>query len=146
MGDSILFLSGEHQHGLDDKRRLALPARLRHLVRRFVMARGWEGCLSLYTEAEWKKLLLKLDGLPVSNKVHARAFKRLLISGAICLDVDGQGRLLVPESLGRYAGIRKEVTVVGMENRIELWSSERWEQYKKRAEKSASLIASEIDL
>ena len=141
-----MFLSGEHHHGLDDKRRLALPARLRQNVRRFVLARGLEGCLSLYTEAEWKKLLSKLDGLPVGNKAHARAFKRLLISGAICSDVDGQGRLLVPESLGRYAGIRKEVTVVGMETRIELWSSERWEQYKKRAEKSAALIAAEIDL
>ena len=90
--------------------------------------------------------MLKLDGLPVANKAHARAFKRLLISGAISSDVDGQGRLLVPDSLGRYAGIRKAVTVVGMETRIELWSSERWAQYKKRAEKSAALIASEIDL
>ena len=141
-----MFLSGEHRHGLDDKRRLALPARLRQNVRRFVVARGLEGCLSLYTEAEWKKLLAKLEALPVANKVHARAFKRLLISGAISSDVDGQGRLLVPESLGRYAGIRKEVTVVGMENRIELWSSDRWELYKKRAEKSAALLASEIDL
>jgi MraZ protein len=141
-----LFLSGEHRHGLDDKRRLALPARLRQNVRRFILARGLEGCLSLYTEAEWKKLLAKLEGLPVVNKVHARAFKRLLISGAISSDVDGQGRLLVPESLGRYAGIRKDVTVVGMENRIELWSSDRWERYKKRAEKSAALLASEIDL
>ncbi len=146
MGNSFLFLSGEHHHGLDDKRRLALPARLRQNVRRFVLARGLEGCLSLYTEAEWKKLMLKLDGLPVANKAHARAFKRLLISGAISSDVDGQGRLLVPDSLGRYAGIRKAVTVVGMETRIELWSSERWAQYKKRAEKSAALIASEIDL
>ena len=102
--------------------------------------------MSLYTEAEWKKLLTKLDGLPVANKVHARAFKRLLISGAISSDVDGQGRLLVPESLGRYAGIQKDVTVVGMENRIELWSSERWASYKRRAEKSAAQIAAHIDL
>ncbi|MBP9127183.1 MAG: division/cell wall cluster transcriptional repressor MraZ [Elusimicrobia bacterium] len=144
--DPSVFLSGEHRHGLDDKRRLALPARLRQNARRFVMARGWEGCLSLYTEDEWKKLLAKLDGLPVANKVHARAYKRLLISGAMCVDADGQGRLLVPESLGRYAGIQKDVTVVGMENRIELWSSERWASYKRRAEKSAAQIAAHIDL
>jgi MraZ protein len=61
-------------------------------------------------------------------------------------DVDGQGRLLVPESLGRYAGITRNVTVVGMESRIELWSSERWEQYRRNAEKSAAKIAAEIDL
>jgi MraZ protein len=141
-----LFLGGEHRHGLDDKRRLALPARLRGAVRRFVMARGLEGCLALYTEAEWKKLIAKLDALPVANKADARAYKRLLISNAILADVDGQGRLLVPESLGRYAGIRKDVTVVGMESRIELWSSERWAQYRKRAEKSAARIAARIDL
>ncbi|HMU96547.1 MAG TPA: division/cell wall cluster transcriptional repressor MraZ [Elusimicrobiota bacterium] len=141
-----MFLGGEYRHGLDEKRRLALPARLRQNIRRFVLTRGLEGCLSLYTEAEWKKLLSKLDALPVSNKAHARAFKRLLISGAILSDVDGQGRLLVPESLGRYAGITRNVTVVGMESRIELWSSERWEQYRRNAEKSAAKIAAEIDL
>ncbi len=145
-GKQIPFLSGEHRHGLDEKRRLALPARLRQNQRRWVMARGWEGCLALYTEVEWKKLMAKLDALPVANKVHARAFKRLLISGAILADVDGQGRLLVPESLGLYAGIQKEVTVVGMETRIELWSSERWDRYKKTAEKNAARIAAEIDL
>jgi hypothetical protein len=76
-GKQIPFLSGEHRHGLDEKRRLALPARLRQNQRRWVMARGWEGCLALYTEVEWKKLIAKLDSLPVANKVHARAFKPL---------------------------------------------------------------------
>jgi MraZ protein len=141
-----MFLGGEHRHTLDEKRRLALPARLRHGVRQFVLARGLEGCIALYTEAEWRKLLTKLEGLPVADKTHARAFKRLLISGAILSDVDGQGRLLVPESLGRYAGIRRDVTVVGMDSRIELWSSERWAQYRKRAERSAAKIAADIDL
>jgi MraZ protein len=140
-----VFLGGEHRHALDAKRRLALPARLRHNIRRYVLTRGLEGCLALYTEAEWKKLLAKLDGMPVSNKADARAFKRLLISGATLEDVDGQGRLLVPESLGQYAGITRAVTIVGMESRIELWSSERWERYRKRAERSAAKIASQID-
>lgn len=141
-----MFLGGEHRHTLDEKRRLALPARLRQNVRRFIMARGLEGCLALYTEDEWKKLLAKLESLPVANKSDARAFRRLLISGATCTDMDGQGRLLVPESLGRYAGIQRDVTVVGMDSRIELWSSERWERYKKQAEKSAARIAAAVDL
>ncbi len=140
-----MFLGGEYRHGLDAKRRLALPARLRQNLKRFVLARGLEGCLALYSEAEWKRLLAKLDGLSISNKAHARAFKRLLISGAILSDVDGQGRLLVPESLGRFADIRRDVTVVGMESRIELWSSERWERYRRMAEKSAAKIATQID-
>lgn len=139
------FLGGEFQHALDAKRRLALPARLRQNIGRFVLTRGLEGCLALYTEVEWKKLLTKLDSLPVANKSDARAFKRLLISGATLEDVDGQGRLLVPESLGRYAGITRDVTIVGMESRIELWSSERWERYRKAAERRAAKIASQID-
>lgn len=141
-----MFLGGEYRHSLDAKRRLALPSRLRAQLKRFVLARGLEGCLALYTEDEWKKLLSKLDHLPVANKSDARAFKRLLISGAIWGDMDGQGRLLVPESLGRYAGVRKDVTIVGMDSRIELWASERWEQYRKRAEKSAARIAHQVDL
>lgn len=140
-----MFLGGEHEHSLDNKRRVALPARLRQNIRRFILARGLEGCLALYTEVEWKKLISKLDQLPVADKTQARAFKRLLISGATLADVDGQGRLLVPESLGHYAGIQKDVTLVGMESRIEIWSSERWSRYRKIAEKKAAKIAAQID-
>lgn len=141
-----MFLGGEYQHSLDDKRRVAIPARLRGTVKKFVLARGLEECLSLYTEDAWKKLLSKLQDLPVSNKSQARAFRRLLISGATSADVDGQGRLLVPESLGRYAGIEKDVMVLGMETHIELWSSEKWTQYRQRAEQDSRSIADQIDL
>jgi MraZ protein len=140
------FLGGEYRHTLDGKRRVSLPTKLRQGVRRFILARGLEGCLALYTEAEWKKLILKLEHLPVENKSQARAFKRLLISGATSGDVDGQGRLLVPESLGRYAGVRRDIVIVGMESRIELWSLERWSRYRRSAEKEAAKIASRIDL
>src|SRR5688500_967012 len=132
-----MFLGGEYRHSLDGKRRVSLPARLRGSVRRFVLTRGLEGCLSLYTEDAWKNLLAKLQNLPVSNKAQARAFRRLLISGAISADVDGQGRLLVPESLGRYAGIGKDVMVLGMETHIEIWAFSAWERYRRRAEKDA---------
>jgi MraZ protein len=141
-----MFLGGEYRHNLDGKRRVFLPARLRASVKRFVLTRGLEGCLSLYTEGEWKKLLEKLQNLPVANKTQARAFKRLLISGATLEDVDGQGRLLVPESLGRYAGIRRDVMIIGMETHIEIWSSERWNKYRRSAESAASRIAEQIDL
>lgn len=141
-----MFLGGEYQHNLDGKRRVFLPARLRGSVRRFVLTRGLEGCLSLYTEGAWKKLLEKLQNLPVANKTQARAFKRLLISGATLEDVDGQGRLLVPESLGRYAAIRRGVMIIGMETHIEIWSSERWSKYRRSAESAASDIAEQIDL
>jgi MraZ protein len=141
-----MFLGGEYRHSLDGKRRVFLPARLRGSMRRFVLTRGLEECLSLYTEDSWKKLLSKLQSLPVTNKAQARAFRRLLISGATSADVDGQGRLLVPESLGRYAGIRKDVMILGMETHIEIWSFEKWDQYRKRAEKDARAIAEQIDL
>ena len=141
-----MFLGGEYRHGLDEKRRVSLPARLRGSVKRFVLARGLEECLSLYTEDAWKKLLEKLQDLPVSNKTQARAFKRLLISGATSADVDGQGRLLVPESLGQYAGIEKEVMIIGMETHVEIWSLEKWNSYRRSAEKDAAVIAEQIDL
>lgn len=141
-----VFLGGEYRHGLDGKRRVILPARLRGDEKSFVMARGLEGCLSLYTEGAWKKMLEKLRDLPVSNKTQARAFKRLLISGAMSAEVDGQGRLLVPESLGLFAGIRKDVMILGMDSHIEIWAAERWGAYRRRAEKEAARIAEQIDL
>jgi MraZ protein len=141
-----LFLGGEYRHTLDGKRRVFLPARLRGSEKTFVLTRGLEGCLSLYTEVAWKRLLEKLQNLPVANKSQARAFRRLLISGATLADVDGQGRLLVPESLGRYAGIRRDVMVIGMETHIEIWSLERWEKYRRSAEQDAARIAEQVDL
>jgi MraZ protein len=141
-----MFLGGESSCVLDGKRRVPIPPRLRGAVRRFVMTRGLEGCLALYTEDAWRRLLIKLENLPVAGKSQARAFKRLLISGAILSAVDGQGRLLVPESLGRFAGIKKEVSVIGMETKIEIWSSERWVSYRRRAEAEALRIADKIDL
>jgi MraZ protein len=141
-----MFLGGEYRHNLDGKRRVSIPARLRGSVKRFVLAQGLKECLSLYTEDAWKRLLSKLQDLPVSNKAQARAFKRLLISGAMSADVDGQGRLLVPDSLGRYAGIEKDVMVLGMETHIELWAFEKWTQYRRRAEQDARSIAEQIDL
>ncbi|HRY29953.1 MAG TPA: division/cell wall cluster transcriptional repressor MraZ [Elusimicrobiota bacterium] len=141
-----MFLGGEYQHTLDGKRRVFIPARLRSSVARFVLTRGLEGCVSLYTEGAWKKLLEKLQNLPVANKSQARAFKRLLISGATLEEVDGQGRLLVPESLGRYAGIRKDVMIIGMDTHIEIWSSEKWNKYRRSAESYTNRIAEQIDL
>ena len=141
-----MFLGGEYQHTLDGKRRVFLPARLRGSEKRFVLTRGLEGCLSLYTEAAWKRMLEKLQNLPVANKSQARAFRRLLISGATLEDVDGQGRLLVPELLGQYATIKKEVMIIGMETHIEIWASDRWNKYQRSAEKEASRIAEQIDL
>jgi MraZ protein len=84
--------------------------------------------------------------LPVSNKTQARAFKRLLISGATFSEIDGQGRLLVPESLGRYANIRKDVMIIGMDTHIEIWALEQWNKYRRSAEKDAAKIAEQIDL
>src|SRR5688572_571211 len=141
-----MFLGGEYQHNLDGKRRVFIPARLRGSVKSFVLTRGLEGCLSLYTEDSWKRLLGKLQDLPVANKTQARAFKRLLISGATLADVDGQGRLLVPESLGQYAGIKRDVMIIGMDSHIEIWSRERWEKYRRAAEKDAASIAQQVDL
>jgi len=141
-----MFLGGEYEHSLDGKRRVILPARLRGDEKTFVLTRGLEGCLSLYTEGAWKKTLEKLQNLPVANKSQARAFRRLLLSGAMSADVDGQGRLLVPESLGQFAGIKRNVRIIGLETHIEVWAAERWLKYRRSAEKDAARIAEQIDL
>ncbi len=141
-----IFLGGEFEHALDSKRRVFLPARLRGSHNKFILSRGLEGCLSLYTEDSWKRMLSKLQDLPVSNKAESRAFRRLLISGATSVEADGQGRLLVPESLGRFAGIRKEVMVIGMETHIEIWALEKWNSYRKNAERASAKISKFIDL
>ncbi|HOW28825.1 MAG TPA: division/cell wall cluster transcriptional repressor MraZ [Elusimicrobiota bacterium] len=141
-----MFLGGEYSHNIDGKRRLFIPVRLRGDQKRFILARGLEGCLSLYTMSAWEKLSHKLEVLPVTDKAQARAFRRLLISGAVPAEIDAQGRLLVPESLGTFAGIRRDVIVIGVDTHIEIWAADRWRKYRQVAEKTFSKISDQIEI
>lgn len=120
-----MFL-GRHHHSLDAKGRLAIPARFRdELAAGVVLTRGIDRCLSLYPLAAWEPLAAKVNALPLSDP-DARAFRRLVFSEAVDLLLDGQGRILLPPELRAYAGIEREVVVIGVNAYLEIWSPERW--------------------
>ncbi|CCJ33354.1 MULTISPECIES: division/cell wall cluster transcriptional repressor MraZ [Caloramator] len=120
---------GEYQHALDSKNRIIIPAKFREkLGSKFVMTKGLDGCLYAYPMDEWAKLEEKLKALPLTNK-DARAFVRFIFSGAAEIEIDKQGRALIPQNLIEYAGIIKEIVTIGVLSRIEIWSKEKWNEY-----------------
>lgn len=120
---------GEYQHAIDPKNRIIVPSKFREgLGSTFIMTKGLDGCLYGYTMEEWNKLEEKLKQLPLTNK-DARAFSRFFFSGATEIEIDKQGRALIPQNLIDYAIIIKEIVTIGVSNRIEIWSKEKWESY-----------------
>lgn len=139
------MLIGEFQHTLDEKGRLTIPARFREdLGDRFILTKGLDGCLFGYPLTEWKNLEAKLRALPVT-KADARAFVRLLLAGASECELDRQGRFVLPNSLREHAGIHKEVVITGVSTRIEIWSKQRWEEYRNKAEEQFEAVAEGIE-
>lgn len=123
---------GEYQHAIDPKNRIIIPSKLRDgFGNTFVMTKGLDGCLYGYTLEEWGKLEEKLKALPLTNK-DARAFSRFFFSGATEIEIDKQGRALIPQSLMQYALIVKEIITIGVSNRIEIWSKEKWNSYNEQ--------------
>jgi len=132
---------GEYQHNIDQKGRLAVPAKFRAILTKgAVVTKGLDDCLSLYTKEEWGKLAPKLAGLPLA-KANARAFARLMLAGAMDLEIDKQGRLLIPDYLRQYAGMKKKVVITGLYNRLEIWDEAKWNKYKQGTETKSSDIA-----
>ncbi len=135
---------GEYQHTVDEKGRLAIPVKFRRqLVKGAVVTRGLDSCLFVYTREEWKKLAERLSALPFSQ-ANSRAFARLMLAGAMDVDIDAQGRVVLPEYLRRYAGIAKETVVAGLYNRLEIWDTAAWEKYKTETEKNSTDIAEKL--
>jgi len=132
---------GEFQHAIDDKGRLAIPVKFRKkLAGGAVVTRGLDDCLFVYSAAEWKKLAEKLAALPLTQS-NSRAFARLMLAGAMDVEIDRQGRVLLPDYLRKFAGLGKDAVVAGLYNRIEVWDRQRWEKYKARTEKRSNEIA-----
>lgn len=135
---------GEYAHTLDDKGRLIIPARFREeLGPRFVVTRGLDRCLFVYASTEWQVLADKLRSLPLT-KADSRAFARLLFSGASECDLDKQGRILLPSVLREFAAIERDVIVIGVSNRVEIWAAEEWQKYSDEATESYEAIAEKI--
>ena len=135
------MLIGEYQHTVDEKGRMAVPVKFRSLLSRGgVVTKGLDNCLFLYPRTEWGKLVTKIAGLPIA-KSNTRAFSRLMLAGAMDVELDGQGRVGIPEYLRKFAGLGKQVVVAGVYNRLEIWDAEKWETYKQQTESKSNEIA-----
>jgi len=140
---SFMFI-GEYSHSIDPKKRLAVPSRFRSgLMQKVVITRGLDKCLFVYPMNVWEDLASKLGTLPVGES-STRSFIRLMLAGAVDVDVDKQGRILVPDFLKDYAGLKRNVVVTGVYNRVEVWDTINWMNYKKKAEKNTDEIAEQL--
>ena len=132
---------GEYHHSIDNKGRMIVPAKFREVLgESFILTRGLDQCLFIYPLDEWQVIEEKLKTLPLTKK-DARAFTRFFFSGATECEVDKQGRINIAAPLVSYAKLEKDCVVVGVSNRLEIWSKENWEQYVDEAEDSFSELA-----
>jgi len=136
---------GEYQHTIDPKGRVIIPSRFREgLSDKFIMTKGLDNCLFVYSPDEWSNLEAKLKNLPLSSK-DARAFIRFFFSGATECEVDKQGRILVPQNLREYAGLEKDVYIIGVSTRVEVWDKDKWENYSEDESLSADKLAEKME-
>lgn len=139
------MLLGSYEHAIDDKGRLFIPAKLRG-GNGYVLTRGLEACLYLYEPNRFQDVMTRLGSLPVKNQQDGRAFKRLLLAGAQELSVDEMGRVLVPKNLLEYAHVRKQVAILGVGERIELWSAEMWATYSRKAAGTFQRLGKQLEI
>ncbi len=140
----MLVFIGEYTHNIDDKGRLAIPSKFRaQLSAGAVVTRGLDNCLFLYPKNEWEKMAEKIASLPMTQS-NARAFARLMLAGAMDVDMDKQGRVVLPAYLRQYASLNGTVVATGLYNRIEIWDEKMWRDYQSNAEKDSSDIAENL--
>lgn len=138
------LLIGEYEHTLDDKKRISLPKAFRSaLGKRVVVTRGLDNCLFVYSRSAWDKMAEKLQSLSFVQ-TDTRGFNRFMLSGAAEVDVDGVGRILIPEHQKTFAGLKKNVVFAGISDRVEIWDAARWSAYKARIEKDAERMAKKL--
>jgi MraZ protein len=139
-------LIGEYEHSLDAKGRLIMPAKLREDIgEKFIITKGLDGCLFGFSQNEWTNFEEKLKTLPLTNK-NARDFVRFFLSGATECEIDKQGRFLIAGNLREYAEMEKEVAIIGVGTRIEIWNKEKWKQYNSDENISADAIAENMTM
>jgi len=135
---------GEFNHSIDIKGRLAVPAKFRkHLGEGAIITRGLDRCLFLFTQTEWEVLAKKIMALPLAQ-ANSRAFTRLMLAGAMDVEIDQQGRILIPDYLRSYADLKKQTVITGLYNRIEIWNETSWKNYKSKTEASSDEIAEKL--
>lgn len=134
---------GEYHHTIDDKGRLTIPSKIRYeLGEIFIITRGLDGCLFVYPKDEWINIIGKYKELP--NTKDARNFMRFFLSGAVECEFDKQGRINISSPLMKYADLNKECVIIGVNDRLEVWSKDRWENFINENEDSLSDIADNL--
>lgn len=139
---------GEFEHSIDRKGRLILPAKFREVaknqfVEKFFVTRGLDKCLFMFSEEEWRSQENKFKSMPFT-KQQSRTFNRLLFSGAVEASFDKQGRILLPQYLKDFADIKKDVMIVGVSNRIEIWAKDKWQEFFTNTRQSFEEIAEKL--
>jgi MraZ protein len=132
---------GEYTVSMDAKGRIAVPAKFRTLLNTAaVVTRGLDQSLFLYPRKEWEAIAVKLSALPLS-KANSRAFSRLMLAGAWDVELDKQGRMMIPDYLRKFASLSKRIVIAGLYNRIEIWDEQAWLTYKTNTERESTSIA-----
>ena len=135
---------GEFAHAVDEKGRVAIPARFRaRLAAGLVVTRGLDGCLFAYPLADWERLAERIAALPLTQPA-ARQFQRLMFAGATDGQLDSQGRVGLSAFLREYAGIERDAVVIGVNSRIEIWSAARWAEQRAQVEQAGELLAEQL--
>lgn len=135
------MLIGEYKHTIDAKKRLALPAKFRkELGRTVIITKGLENCLFVFSQKEWKVFSEKLAKLPL----RARGFSRIMLAGAMETNLDKLGRVLIPDYLKDFGGLKKNIIICGLSDRLEIWDERNWQEYKNKVEKDVGSFVSEL--
>jgi len=139
---------GEYLHSIDRKGRLILPAKFREVaksnfIERFFVTRGLDKCLFMFAEEEWRTQEAKFKAISFT-KQQARIFNRLYFSGAVEIIADRQGRILLPQYIKDFAQIKRDVVIVGVSNRIEIWAKDKWEEFYKSSQPSFEEISEKL--
>ena len=135
---------GEYHHNIDEKGRIVIPTKFREVLQNeFIIAKGLEKCLYIYSMKDWQNLVEKLNTLPFTKK-DARTFIRSFFSGATVCEFDRQGRTCITSPLVHHAGLTKECVVIGANDRIEIWDKDEWEKFLTTNEEQLSDIAENL--
>lgn len=135
---------GEYEHTLDDKKRVMLPRAFKQeLGKKMVLTRGLDNCLFLYSQTAWKKIAEKLQELSFAQS-DTRSFNRFLLSGAVEVEPDKSGRILIPDHHKQFAGLKRTVVFAGVSDRVEVWDVSRWKTYKRHIEQQADAMAEKL--
>lgn len=138
------MLIGEYTHAVDAKNRFALPAKFRkEFGSKVIVTRGLDRCLFIYSPKAWEKIIARMSDLSI-GQASTRGFNRFLLSGAVEVDLDSQGRILIPDFLKGFANLDNKVVLAGVHDRVEVWNESEWETYKAGIEQHADELAEKL--